>query len=339
MVQPAKAQLFESGEILRAGADDANVLLKEYLKPFGRGFGADLNSGWITSAKPLEKFGFDLRITASVSFVPVNDRHFDVTDLDLNTVKLLDGPAETPTLFGDDTETSTLGANYENEELFSFKMPEGSDYHLVPAPMAQFSLGLPKSTQVTLRYTPTITIDDEYSINLFGIGGLIGLNSFLFGNRLPVDLSVQVGLMDFNADADFEVRPREDQEVENSYPNSQWNNQGVHFNSKTFTANILAGKSFSSLSLFGGVGYQYASTKIKTRGSYPIVVPKSDSDNSAPYEIQSLDDPINFTLDGVNKYHLLAGFQLKIAFVSLSAAYTIAEYPNLRAGVGITFDS
>lgn len=127
-VVPVKAQLFESGQILRAGAEDANLLLKGYLKSFGGGFGADLNSGWFTSAKPLEKFGFDLRATGStISFVPPKDRVFDVSQLGLKTVRVLDGPDKTPTAFGDDTDnTSRLGTTFFNsdtqqqEELFSF---------------------------------------------------------------------------------------------------------------------------------------------------------------------------------------------------------------------------
>lgn len=341
---PLQAQLFDSGQILRAGTEDANLLLKEYLKPFGGGFGADLNSGWFSSAKPLKKFGFDLRVTAAASFIPPKDRFFDVTQLDLNTVRRLEGPVETPTAFGDENiQTSTLGATYFNsetnqrEELFSFDMPEGSGYHFVPAPMAQFSFGLPGHTQVTLRYTPTITIESEYEFNILGIGGMVGLNPLLFNDTLPIDLSLQAGLMDLNANAHFEVRPKDDTDVENSYPDSNWDGQGVEFDTKTFATNLLAGKQFSALSLFAGVGYQYASTKIKTYGSYPIVVPNDNSSSEQTQEIQSVDDPINFTLDGANTVHILGGFELKVSFISISAAYTLAEYPTLRAGVGITF--
>lgn len=340
LAQPANAQLFDSGEILRAGSEDANLLLQEYLKPFGGGFGADLNSGWITSANPLGKFGIDLRVSASASFVPEKHRLFDVTDLNLRTVRLLEGPAQTPTAFGsDETETSILGSVVDQEKIFSFEMPRGSGYNFIPAPMAQFSMGLPGYTQITLRYTPTVEIDNEYQFRVFGIGGMVGLNQLLFDNQLPVDLSLQAGLMDLNANATFEVRPEENPDVENSYPDSQWNGQGLDFNSKSFVTNVIVGKQFSVLSLFGGVGYQTSSTKIKTRGSFPVIVPKSNPSESGPSEeIQSVDEPLNFTLNGANKFHLLGGFQLKIAIISISAAYTIAEYPTLRAGVGIMIE-
>lgn len=341
-VNPAKAQLIDSGEILRAGADDANVLLKEYLKPFGGGFGADLNSGWFTSAKPLDKFGFELLATVSASLVPEKDRLFNVSALNLKTVNLLRGPNQTPTAFGEnEIETSTLGTVVENEEIFSFVMPEGSGYHFVPAPMAQFSLGLPGNSQISIRYTPAITIDSDYTFKIFGIGGIIGLNSLFFNDQLPFDLSIQAGIMDLFADADYQVQPIEDPDVENSYPESHWEDQGIDFNSYSFTANILAGKHYSILSLYAGIGYQSASTKINTRGSYPVVVPKSGSvEPGEPLnEIQSIDEPINFTLKGVNNFHAVGGLRLKLAVFSISASYTLAEYPTLKAGLGIIVGS
>ncbi len=337
-----KAQLIDSGEILRAGTEDANLLLKEYLKPFGGGFGADLNSGWFTSARPLKKFGFDLRLSVSAAAVPTQHRLFDVTGLDLRTVRLLDGPAKTPTAFGDQKETSILGATVEQssgqkEELFSFEMPKGVGIHYVPAPMAQFSLGLPRSTQITFRYTPTVTIDQNYDFNIKGIGALVGLNPLLFDNTLPVDLSIQAGYMGLSANSRLDVEPIVDENTENPYPDSQWENQNLQFDSNTFTMNVLAGKNFSILSLYGGMGFQHAQTEIAAKGSYPIIVPDEEQNAGDGEHIESIDDPINITLDGANSVHLLGGFQLKLAFISLTATYTLAKYSTLTAGVGITF--
>jgi len=344
---PAYSQVDNAGDILRAGSEDAEVLLTEYLKPFGSGFGADLNSGWFTSARPLKTFGFDLRVSVSASFVPVYDRSFDVSTLNLNAVQLLDGPSETPTVFGDDTATSRLGStdfndsNQLNEEIFSFNMPKGSGYHLVPAPMAQFSLGLPGHTQATLRYSPELVIDNDYSVRIFGIGGLIGLNQLLFNDRLPFDLSIQGGMMDLSANAKFEVLPPEDDHIQNDYPDSEWEGQAINFDTNTFTTNLVIGKRFSILSLFGGVGYQHSSTDITTKGPYPVVIPHLDGTNpgGTTHQIQSVSVPINITLDGANEIHGLGGLRLKLGFISISTSYTVAEYSTLRASVGIMIRS
>lgn len=345
--RPAYSQVGESGQILRAGTEDANLLLSEYLKPFGGGFGADLNTGWFTSARPLKKFGFDLRVSVSASFVPVQDRSFDVTQLNLNTVKLIDGPSQTPTIFGDDTQTSVLGGTEINsgseleEEIFSFSMPNGTGYHFVPAPMAQFTLGLPGHSQVTLRYSPELVIENDYRLRVFGIGGMVGLNQLLFDDQLPIDLSLQAGIMNLSAHAQFNVLPPTDEHIENRFPDSHWEGQAINFDTNTFTTSVIIGKSFSIFSLFGGVGYQYASTEINTKGPYPIVVPIQDDSYSgnATHEIESAAIPINFTLDGMNNVHAVGGLQLKLGFISISGSYTVAEYSTVRAGVGIMFRS
>lgn len=343
ITKPLFGQVGDSGQILIAGTEDANLLLEEYLKPFGGGFGADLNSGWFPSARPLKKFGVDLRVSASVSFVPENARSFDVTELNLNTVTLLNGPSETPTVLGESEETSTLGSTEFNSstlqenEVFSFDMPAGTGYHFVPAPMAQFSLGLPGHTQITLRYSPEVVIENDYRLRVFGIGGMVGLNQLLFDDQLPVDISIQAGTMDLSANAQFNVLPPNDEKIENSYPDSHWQGQAINIDTHTFTANVLIGKKFSILSLFGGAGYQYASTKISTEGRYPVVIPLKDDNNpgAATHEIQSVGMPINITLDGANKMHVLAGLQLKLGIISLSSSYTLAKYPTVKAGIGI----
>lgn len=346
MGKPAYSQIEDAGQILQAGTEDAKILLKEYLRPFGGGFGADLNTGWFTSARPLKKFGFDLRASVSASFVPVSHQSFDVSTLPLNSVQLLSGPSQTPTLFGDDEGVSTLGSTEYNpstqqeEEIYSFNMPEGSGYHIVPAPMAQFTFGLPGHTQVTFRYSPEVVIDSDYSFRLFGIGGMVGLNQLFWDNQLPVDLSVQAGIMNLSAEAKFEVLPPEGNHIENRFPDSHWEGQALDFDTNTFTTNIIAGKQFSILSLFGGVGYQYASTSITTKGPYPIVVPLNENDSESPnttHEIQSVSVPIDISLDGENTLHALGGFQLKVGFISLSASYTAAKYSTVRAGLGIMF--
>src|SRR5690625_5284556 len=58
----AKAQLDLAGEILRAGTDDANLLFKEYIRPFAEGFGADLNTGWISRSRPNNVLQLDIML-------------------------------------------------------------------------------------------------------------------------------------------------------------------------------------------------------------------------------------------------------------------------------------
>ncbi|MDZ7719571.1 MAG: DUF6588 family protein [Balneolaceae bacterium] len=207
--------------------------------------------------------------------------------------------------------------------------------------MAQFSLGLPGAAQVTLRYSPEVVIDNDYTLRVFGIGGLVGLNQLFFDDQLPIDISLQAGIMDLSGYANLNVLPPDDEQMENQFPDSHWDGQAINLDTNTFTANVIIGKKLSFLSLFGGVGYQYASTNITSEGRYPFVVPVEDerSASSTTHEVQSINVPVNITLDGANKMHGVAGLQLNLEILSISASYTVAEYSTVKAGIGIMIRS
>ena len=344
--KPLRAQVIHSGEILRASAEDANLLLTEYLKPFGSGFGANLNSGWFTSAKPHRQFGFSFTFSVAATYVPENDRYFDIGNLELDQLQHLDGPAKTPTAFGNNTEGPELGVVITNpssgreEQLYSFHMPQGTGYPYVPAPMAQFSIGLIKNSELTFRFTPTMNIDDQYEFNVRGLGLKLGLTEFMSGNQLlPIDISLQAGYMDLNARTDYNVQPVMHEDIYNPYPASNWDNQGIRYNTSAYTVNLLAGKQFPILSVFTGAGFQHSNTKIKTIGSYPVVVPRSP-DEIQPGEptrtINSIEEPVNIQLEGQNKFHVMGGLRFRIAFAVISASYTYSDYPTLNIGAGIS---
>lgn len=349
-----QAQIGDAGEILRAGASDANLLMENYLKPFGAGFGADLNSGWVNTARAYKPFGFDLRANASVAIVPSSDELFSVTGLAFQELELLDGSSTTPTINGDDFSDTRLGktftytdgnGNQQTEELFSFVMPEGIGYPYVPAPMVQLTVGVVKDSDISLRYFPTYEVDDVGSIGLFGIGVKHGLNQWLpGGDALPVDLSVQLGYTKLSLDADFDVQPNIDNETEvpSGYEAgaARWNGQGVEFEATGFTGNVLVGKTLPIISLFGGLGFQSSSVSIKTPGNYPLVIPNENYDpldsNSKQKVVDSVASPIDFDLDGENSIHALAGFRIRLAILTISGSYTVAKYPVANVGVGIS---
>jgi hypothetical protein len=350
-IQPVKAQFGDPGEIIRAGAEDANLLLSEYLKPFGSGFGADLNSGWINSGRPYRTLGFDIRVSAAVSLVPTGDRSFFVDELNFQNLQRVGGPAESQTAFGEDISGSEMGVFAENpftglsEEVTRFTMPQGSGYPYVPAAMIQATVGLVKDTDISIRYTPTIEIDD-FSLNLFGIGARHGLNQWIpGGNLFPVDLSVQVGYTRLNADYGLELRPEEGSDIYNPFSGNPalWNNQKIDFVANGFTGNLIVGKTLPIISVYGGVGFQTSSVEFKSPGSYPITSfnpnydPLSGSEETRERIIERLDDPINLSFTGSNNVHAFAGFRLRLAIVSISATYTHSNYPTLNAGVGLSF--
>jgi hypothetical protein len=148
----AEAQFDNSGEFIRAGVDDANILFSNYLEPFGKGFGAGLNSGWVQSAKPHGKLGFNISFRMSGALVPNVDNSFDVTSLPLQKLEYANdennspisptktGPRETGSRMIARQEVTVQG-NTETVTLADFHMPQGIGIGVVPSPLIQAGVG------------------------------------------------------------------------------------------------------------------------------------------------------------------------------------------------------
>ena len=63
------AQLDNVEDLFLGGVDDVSLLVEEYLRPAGNGFGTDLNHGWYSSARAHKFLGFDITVLASAAFL------------------------------------------------------------------------------------------------------------------------------------------------------------------------------------------------------------------------------------------------------------------------------
>lgn len=346
------AQFDNIGEILRGGANDANLLLESYVSPFAKGFGADLNTGWNNSARPYRMLGFDIKLSAAAAFVPSSDEFFDGADLvpRFEELELLSSSGISPTAAGpDEGPVARFGKTFTNpmtgqeETLFEFDMPRGTGLSFVPAPMVQASVGLIRSTDVTLRVLPTITLPetDGGQFNMFGLGVKHGLNQYLPGGRvLPIDLAAQIGFTRINFDVPVTVDPEEGGDIRNDYSDANWEGQNIGMAANAYTVNLLVGKNLPVLSVFAGVGFQSSTTSLKAEGAYPITVPNENFDGITDTRTRAIDEivnPVDLDIDGANSVHALAGFRVRLGFLAVSGSYTVSKYPVANVGVGLSF--
>ncbi|MEP1152296.1 MAG: hypothetical protein JXR20_07640 [Balneola sp.] len=329
-IVPAQAQFGDIGAFLRAGAADAELLTKEYIRPLPTGFGSGLNAGFTEGATPKKTLGFSLQIRPSLALVPSSDQSFDIANLALTNIR----PANpnntiTPTISGESTVGPELIIEDNNgNELSRFDMPKGIGIPAVPAPIIQAGIGLIKSTDVTLRYMPETTIDSFGSFSVLGGAIKHGINQYVPGGKvLPVDISVLVGFNKVNLDADLDVKPRT-----GSVPNGQpgdFENQAIKTETSTFVVNAYVGKTLPFISVYGGLGYQKASLDVNMIGDYPVELPFNR------YDV--ITDPFAFTLDSESSAHLIGGFRLKLGILAFYGEATLANYFTANAGIGISF--
>lgn len=347
----AYAQLGDAGEILRGGADDANLLLDSYLSPYAEGFGANLNTGWFNQAKAHGTLGFDISLNVAAAIVPTSSQTFNVSELALSELEIISGSNSSPTIAGDEASTTTMGITYTNpqsgqeEVLTSFDIPGGVGFPYVPSPMVQASVGIIKDTDVTLRFVPEVDINPiEGSVGLFGFGVRHGLNQWLPGGKLlPVDLAVQFGYTTFNANSAFNVDPETGSDIYNPYNASQWEGQGMDMETSATTINAIVGKNLPFIAVYGGLGFESSTTTITTPGSYPITSinpdydPQQNTEETREKIIESINAPIDLEIKGSNNIRAFAGFRLSIAILRISASYTLSNYSSANVGIGFGF--
>lgn len=327
---PTKAQFGDIGTFLRAGAADAEILTREYIRPLPTGFGTGLNAGFTESAKPKKLLGFSLQIRPSLALVPSSDQEFDIANLSLTNIRPANASNTiTPTISGESNTGPEMIIEDDNDnELTRFNMPKGIGIPAVPAPIVQASIGLIRSTDITVRFVPETTIDSFGSFSVLGGAIKHGINQYIpGGGLLPVDLSVMVGFNKINLDAVLDVKPNA-----GAIPNGQvgdFEDQAITTETNTFVMNAYVGKTLPFISVYGGVGYQKASLDVNVEGDYPVELPFNR------YDV--INDPIGFTLDSESSIHMLGGFRLRLGIIAFYGEATLANYFTANAGVGISF--
>jgi len=349
---PAKAQIEDTGKLIQSGIDDTNILIREYLKPAARGFGAGLNAGWFNSASTHKVLGFDVTFRLNAAIVPETDKAFNIAELGLQKLTLANsGSGISPTVSGNNENgpevvvretVELMGGMQHTLELARFTMPAGSGFGYVPTPMIQASVGLPMGTDIIIRMMPTYTIDEFGSFSLWGLGAKHDLKTWLPGGDLiPFDLSVMVGYTSFKTSVGYKVEPGSGTyEVDpNNYDRpGTWDGQRLDIGSNAFTVNALIGKTFPFITLYGGVGYETSTMEIASIGNYPIVIPEQIGQMyTGNRELDIITDPLDIQIRGTNHFRALAGLRLKLLILTISADYTVADYSMASVGVGISF--
>ncbi len=297
-------------ELLKGNIIDANTLSKAYLEPFGKGFGASLNSGWYNTAKPHKVFGFDLTVTAAIAIPPSSAKTFDVSKLNLVHWELQDPTKNmSPTVSGKGAGSvlQAIGAPGTTIDI-----PKGANLSFVPAPMIQAGIGLPFNTEVDFRILPKIKIPDAGEFSLWGFGIKNEFKEFIpVLKALPFNLSGFFGYTKFKSSFDA---------AQSGNANS---NQKLNFDATGYTTKLLISKSIPVLTVYAGVGYSKSTTNVDLKGDFLL-------------DATPITDPI--ALSFVNKgMNANIGLRLKFAVIAFHFDYTFAEYKVFNAGLGINF--
>lgn len=314
LAQPVAAQIDEVDDLLNGGIEDAGTLIDAYLAPGVTGFGTGLNTGWAGAAKPHGVLGFHLRIGATLSRVPSDDRAFSLAAGDLETLTIENPDIDSsPTIAGDDS-----GPTYQFQTPSGsiIDMPEGTGFAFAPTPVVEAGVGIIRDTEIMLRLVPPADIGDDYGrVSLYGVGVKHGLNQWLPGGALlPVDLSALVHYTRFDLDADLD---------------DNGGDQSLEWGTGAWAVTALVGKSLPVLSVFAGLGVETSATDIALKGTYEI-----ENEQGIP---ASVEDPLTVEFDRNTSLRALGGARIRLGFFAFYLEGTLANYSSVTAGVGLSF--
>ena len=308
-------------QLIKGGTADANKLIEGYVAPMLKSVGYGINQGWYNTAKTHKKFGVDLTVSVSAVYIPNTDLLYTVNNNDLSTIKLentgsapvaANASGNVPTLFGPSTgPTYRIVSNNT-----TFTGPGGAidlkgdlGIQAIPVPIANLGIGLPKGFDLKLRFVPELDFGDG-KFKLFGVGIMHDMKQYIpVVKELPFDLSAFVGYTNMKLTVGLDPQ-RPDQ-------------KGV-FEMSATTIQGLISKKVSVITVYGGLGYNIATSKLAIQGAY-------DMDNNGSFETK---DPVNVKADA-NGPRVTGGLRLKLAVFTFHGDYTLQKYNTLTVGFGI----
>ncbi len=172
--------------------------------------------------------------------------------------------------------------------------PNGLNQTSVPFAIPQVTASFMK-TEVLIRYLPSIKVGDK-NVNYFGIGLRHSISQYI--PLIPVDIAVQFL---YNKISVTDV-----------------------VDAKAIAFNGEVSKTFGILTAYGGLQYETSNFNL----TYTI---KGDPNNGDPSLRQ--DRNINASVDGQDKFRVIIGASVKLAFLVLNADYNISNQSVFSGGL------
>lgn len=297
--------------LIKGSQADANYLAQGYMAPALNAIGSGLNQGWYNTAAVHKVLGFDLTLSGSLIYYPSSDQSYQVDNNKLTTLKLVSpSSGGVPTIFGG-SQAPTY--DYKSGPSAPFQGPAGvsafSDLGAFPLPILNLGVGLPLNTDLKLRLLPGYKAGDA-TLNVFGIGLMHDVKQYIPGlKEVPLDLSAFVGYTSFTAEVPFDPK-----------------NNPSQIGKTEFSATTIQGvisKKIAVLTVYGSLGYNFASGSFKATGSYPD-----------PNTGIIMKDPVSLT-SSTSGPRFGGGLRLKFAFFTLHGDYTFQTYNTLTVGFGV----
>jgi hypothetical protein len=302
---------------LIAGVEFSENAISRYTKPAAEGLVYGLTAGWNNSGSVNDPWKVSLALVTNGTFIPSEKRSFAVDLSDYSNLSLPGGGSilSLPTIFGETDSKLGFVANLDGND-YEIEVPSGIGFasvNLLPTAFVQASVGLPKNTELKLRYFPTLNIDDT-KLGMYGAGLQHEFSSWFPGSDIAgINMSAFIGytrllsLYSFDAGGIIDGTGEEVEMILNAWSYS-----------------LIGSKDFGRFGLFMGMGYVSGATVTSLNGTYDINLLSETIRISDPFSISNKISGFRFDI----------GTSIAIGkILSVWLDYTLQGYNNLSFGL------
>ncbi|MEW6510461.1 MAG: DUF6588 family protein [Bacteroidota bacterium] len=269
------------GDVEKALQQFSADAVKGYVQPIGDLFGANLNAGFFRGAA-IEKAGFHIRLDIVGMASMVGDKQKTYTAQ--APPGFTPATFETATIFGGTGTTIT-----DQSTLLSYRGSDGVfNTSFFPTAAPQVTVGDLYGTRAAVRFIATPEVGGLPKATLWGIGAQHSVSQYL--PDVPLDVAAHVFYSKFTFGDLIDV--------------------------SALSIGADASKSFSILTLYGGLAWEQSTMKI----SYtPTVAGLA---------------PVSIDLDGANNFRFLVGLNLGLGVFHIFGDANFGSVTNFSAGIG-----
>jgi hypothetical protein len=335
---------------------DLNGYVNAYTSPFAKAMPIGLSGGWATTAKTHSTLGFDLTLSTSLIMIPSSEGSVLASSINLpGSFSFADPNAAVPTIRGDKGMTPPdinieLQAGSQSQTL-PFTSFKGLNMGIVPSAAIQLGFGLPKGTDVMVRFIPDFSgtvnkmVPDGVDVSLektgmWGLGVKHDIKQWIpVVSKVPfLQISALVAYSRFNtgfSGGALEVTPSILGISNGTQANNDalWEDQSFKMTTSSFSANLLVGASLPVFQPFIGLGLNRGSFESGFYGTYPIVEINSTNGNLEVNDSEK--DPL-VVKQKVNNFNFQAGARLKLGPIVFHYALSMQKYNMHTAGLAVT---
>ncbi len=289
---------------------DMLVIADNFASPGAEGAAIQSSAGWFSSASTLDKWKFEVSVHGNGLFVPKAKQNALITngrDITFLNVKG-NNNALIPTVYGGET-------NVEFELLFqgqsfSFDAIDGLNKQILIHPFPQVTMGLPYSTEIAVRFLPSIVIDDV-GFGTFGVGLKHNLTQYYERRFNPEDFQLALVATYSNFKVDYAF-------TEISVPVILQLNR-IDVNADLWFFQVLASRLYSNFEVLGGMGVTASQFDYKMGG-----------DGAA---LPQLNKEIGGISGNATKFKGDVGFNYYYNNFKFSSMITASNFFNVNIGV------